>query len=193
MQFLQCCGSLTSWEPLIQSHSIVIVWGYAGLTTGNPVKRKKIEACNNHHSDFGRLSSYLQCPGSSNHHLYSSVESRQWHSLTRELGSVQVCLIWVFKQRARPWRLVSPCLGRGANSKPHPLSSIAPSHAWPENLARIPGSCIVQQHWSRDPNRVDHSEQSQWPHSVRKIEERVGSIQDHKETGHTWSQFFCLA
>ena len=51
-------------------------------------------AWNNKHSDFGKLSPFLQQPSSSHkQQLCSYTKSKWWHSLTRELGMVQACLI----------------------------------------------------------------------------------------------------
>ena len=65
-------------------------------------------ACSNEHSDLGRLSSYSQCPSSPNQQLFSSVEPRWWHSLTKELRGVHICLIWDLKEPCHPWRLGCP-------------------------------------------------------------------------------------
>lgn len=57
-----------------------------GLNTENlTVIYKEERACNNPHTDLGRLSPSLQCPSNnSNQQLCSSAQPSQWHILTRE-------------------------------------------------------------------------------------------------------------
>ena len=98
----------TSSSPIIVGHFLVVLnlvlhhgnqRNLLGLTTGNMiVMEKQGGACNNQYSDYDRLSSYVQHPSNSlNQQLFSSTEQRQWCSLTRELGRVQDCLIWIIK------------------------------------------------------------------------------------------------
>lgn len=52
---------------------------------------KAERASKNKHGDLGRLRSYLQYPSTSpNQQLFSFAQPREWCSLTRELGRVQV-------------------------------------------------------------------------------------------------------
>lgn len=70
--------------------------------------------CNNQHMDLGRPrpSSCLQYPNRNiNQKFCSSAEPSQLCTLTREFGSVQICLIQILKQELLPYSLVCPSPG----------------------------------------------------------------------------------
>ena len=92
---------------------------------------------NNHHLDLGRPSFYLQCPSSSPRlQLCSSAEQRQWYSVNRKFGMVQVCLIDVLKLRAF-LTLVFPCQDKEAE-----LDLLTAKHSsWPCRVS-TDGRCV---------------------------------------------------
>ena len=66
---------------------------------------------------FGRSSSYLQSTNRNpNQQLRFSAESSQCCSLARELGKVQVCLIWVLQKSPQLWSLICHHPDREAES-----------------------------------------------------------------------------
>ena len=72
------------------------LWGPA---PGNlTMTEKRGGASTNQHVDLGRLSLYLQSPSSNTNQWFgSSAEPSQEHTLTKELGGVQICLIQILK------------------------------------------------------------------------------------------------
>lgn len=110
---------VTSWYSPLWS-ILQGLWGNLwGLTTMNLiVMEERGEASNNQNLNLCRPRSYLEHPSSGpKQWLCSSAKPSQWHSLTRELDRVQVCLILLLKGRAFPsWSLVFPDSGRVAES-----------------------------------------------------------------------------
>ena len=84
----------------------------AGPDWESDLKEKRVGPCNSQHSDLGRPSSFLQHPRSTPSQSVAclSAEPRWRCSLTRELGGVQICLIWDIKWGT--W----PCLTRTPRS-----------------------------------------------------------------------------
>lgn len=73
--------------------------GMCGAQSLNLSVTEGVGACNNQHKNLGQPSSYLQCRSSNqNQLLCSSSEQSPWCTLTRELGRVQICRIWILKQ-----------------------------------------------------------------------------------------------
>lgn len=73
-------------------------------TTGNTtVIKKRGVVCNKQQPDLGLLSSHPLCPsGNFNQRLCSSTEPCLGHAPAWELSKVQICLIWILKQKVLP-------------------------------------------------------------------------------------------
>lgn len=152
-------------ESLLRSHTTGIAGESSGLSHWeSDCDEEGGGACNNQHTDLGRLSSYLRCPHSNPNQLpCSSAELSQGCALTRKFRGVQICLIHILKwgvwiapeqfahAQARIWN-TTPCT---AESVFGPI--------WPEGLATTPGSCAA--------GRADHPQSKtgvEQPHVIHR-------------------------
>ena len=177
IQLSQHCGFFLARPSLVLPHG-----DCRGIWRTWPLR---ISSCHNQHSDLGGPSSYVQCPSSSpSQPLCPSAESSHWHRLTWELSGVQVCLIWVLKQRYLALEPgLSPRMQGSWVLTPTDcwvkLPAPPDQKAWPEHL----GSCIAWQYLSTESGRQSWqtAEQSQWLCSARELRVQVSLNQDHQQ------------